>query len=148
MGVCQRTSHIFQIRILDAVIVEGTHQLRLTRAVLVDIRNRCVDKRVWFGTLSHLERSVMNLTITLVDEVKSSRLAEVLTGIVSRLQDALQSVFLAKARREGLIIAKKMAEIAYSWGNRGALAWIDDKGYVLFLGISSINNSNRFGRIV
>ncbi len=121
--------------------------MRLTRAVLVDIRNRSVDKKIWFRTLSHFERSLINLTITVVDEVKSSKLSGILNSIILRLEDAFESSFQRRAWQKGRAMAEKLVQIAYSWGYKAALEWLKDRTYALYLGVSSMNALKMFRSI-
>lgn len=90
----------------------------------------------------------MNLTIRVVDEVRSHRLAGVLNAIVSRLEDALESSFMRNAYQSGRVLAEKHVRIACSWGNKDALAWVGDRGYVLYLGVSSMYALRMFGSSV
>jgi len=113
--------------------------LKLTRAVLADIRARSLMKRIWFRELTSVERSLMNLTIRVVDEVKSSKLGSLLSAIVRRLEEALESKFLRRAREKGAELAERFAQIAYSWGYVKAHSWVRDRAYVLYLGVSSMN---------
>ena len=113
--------------------------MKLTRTVLVDIRARSMRKRIWFRELTAIERSLVNLTIRVVDEVKSSRLSRLLGLIVQRLEEALESKFLRRAWEMGRELARRFARIAYSWGNVKALSWVRDSAYILYLGVSSMN---------
>ena len=81
----------------------------------------------------------MDLTIRVVDEVKSSKLGRLLGAVVRRLEEALESKFLRRAWEKGSELASRFARIAYSWGNVKALSWVRDKVYVLYLGVSSMN---------
>ena len=119
--------------------------MKLTRAALVDLRARSLRKRVWFKELTAIERTLMNLTIRVVDEVKSSRLKRLLEHIVHKLEKALESSFLMRAGKKGRELAEKLARAAYSWGNIKAFAWAEDESYALFLGISNINAAKMFG---
>ena len=103
-----------------------------------------MNKKVWFRTLSHFERSLVSLTIRVVDEVRSSRLSGILSCIMLKLENALESTFLKKALEEGNGRAVANARLACSWGNRTALSWARDRAYVLFLGISSMNALEMF----
>lgn len=117
--------------------------MKLTRAFLIDIRARSLRKRIWFRQLKSTERSLMNLAIRVVDEVRSSRLGGLLGTIVRRLEEALGSRFLRRARERGHELADRSARIAYSWGNIDALSWASDKRYILYLGVSSMNAPNK-----
>ena len=118
--------------------------MKLSRAVLIDVRERSFGKRIWFRTLSSIERSLVNLTIRVVNEVKSSKLASILYFIVQRLEEALMSTFRKMAMREGFKLVRDFSEIAYSWGNVSAINWIKDNSYILFLGVCTLNSCNTF----
>ncbi|MCJ7635645.1 hypothetical protein MUP77_25045 [Candidatus Bathyarchaeota archaeon] len=118
--------------------------MNLSRAVLIDLREKCFSKRIWFSSLSSIERSLVNLTIRVVDEVKSSRLNSLLGAIVRRLEEALESPFLKAANLRGLSLVERFVNVAYSWGYATALDWLDDKSYILYLGVSSLNTPNAF----
>jgi len=113
--------------------------LKLTRAALADLRARSLRKRIWFRELTSIERSLVSLTIRVVDEVKSSRLGGLLGAIVRRLEEALESKFLRRTREKGAELAVRFAQIAYSWGYVKALSWARDRAYALYLGVSSMN---------
>ena len=87
----------------------------------------------------------MNLTIRVVDEVRSSRLSDVLSSIVLRLEESMKSVFLRLAYENGGRLAARLVQLASSWGNRAILSWVNDRAYVLYLGVSSMNALKMFG---
>lgn len=87
----------------------------------------------------------MNLTIKVVEEVKSSNLCGILTAIAARLMDALRGQFLKKVWERGYDLAVRLARLAHSWGNVKALSWIKDKAYILYLGFSSLNTLSSVG---
>lgn len=121
--------------------------LKLSRAVLADLRGRSLRKRIWFTSLTSIERSLVDLTIRVVDEVRSSRLANILGGIVQRLEKDLENTFMRRALQAGTVLAEKFARLAYSWGYVGAISWIKERGYILYLGISHMKSLSVFGRV-
>jgi hypothetical protein len=123
----------------------GFGPTKLTRAALVDVRQRCLRKRVWYRVLSPLERSLMSITIRVVDEVRSNRLTRLIGTILDKLERALENRFLAQVLERGRILASRMAEIAYSWGYGSALDWTRDRAYILYLGVCQIGAGHCFG---
>ena len=115
--------------------------MKLTRAVLIDIRTKSLRKRTWFRKLASIERSLVNLTIRVVDEVKSPTLGHILEAIVRKLEDALESSFLRRVWVKGYELASRLARTAYSWGYTKALNWVMDRAYILYLGVSLENAS-------
>ena len=109
---------------------------------LLKIKQLALRRNVWYKSLNHLERSIIDLTVKYVDSIKSAKLAQVVTGIVSKLESALESIVDRLARSVGLSLAQKISSIAVSWGNRSAHAWAEDLtffGTSLLLTIISVN---------
>lgn len=112
--------------------------MKLTRAVLFDIKRESLRKRIWFRELTSVERSLVDLTVKVVEEVKSSRLATLLGAIVKKLEAACESGFLSRAWERGSELAERFARIAHSWGNLDAQEWAKDMTYIRYLGTSWI----------
>ena len=101
--------------------------------VLVQAKKLALRRGVWFKVLSRVERGVIDLTVKCVDSVKSRRLAKLLTAIISKLQSAMESVVDRLVRTVGLPLARKISNIAVSWGNRLASLWACDRSFGRFL---------------
>lgn len=101
--------------------------------VLVQAKKLALRRDVWFRVLSRVERGVIDLTVKCVDSVKSRRLAKLLTAIISKLQSAMESVVDRLVRTVGLPLARKISNIAVSWGNRLASVWAGDRSFARFL---------------
>jgi hypothetical protein len=87
----------------------------------------------------------MSITIRVVDEVRSNRLARLIGSILDKLERALENRFLSQVLERGRILASRMAEIAYSWGYRSALDWAKDGAYIFYLGICQVGGGHYFG---
>ena len=48
------------------------------------VRYQALRKRVWYRAIDDLERGIINLTVRVVEDVKSLTLIHVLEGIVAR----------------------------------------------------------------
>ena len=59
----------------------------------MSIRAKALRQRVWYKTLDSLERGIVNLTIGIVERVKSLSLTKVLEAIHEKLEDACMSVY-------------------------------------------------------
>ena len=92
-----------------------------------------------------MERSLMNITMRVVDEVRSNRLARLIGAIMDKLERALENRFLAQVLETGRILANRMAETAYSWGYREALDWANDRAYIFYLGICHVGGGQYSG---
>jgi hypothetical protein len=106
---------------------------------LSKIKILALRQKVWYKSLNHLERSIIDLTVKYVDNIKSTKLAQVVTGIVSKLESALDGMVDRLARSVGLSLAQKISGIAVSWGNRAANAWAEDLTFARYLAVISHN---------
>ena len=113
--------------------------LLLCRAMLVDVKVRSMRKRVWLKTLSCVERALVDLTIRVVDRVRSVKLNRILSDIVGKLEKALENGFLKVVYAKGVELAQKLSNLVHSWDNVGALSWVEDSGFILYLGVSWMN---------
>jgi hypothetical protein len=100
---------------------------------LVEARKVAQRRGVWFRVLSRVERGIVDLTVKVVDCIKSGRLAKVLEAIVEKLQLALENKADRLVRTIGLPLARKISNIAVSWGNLLASKWAEDHTFARFL---------------
>ncbi len=119
----------------------------MTREGLESLRARALRRRVWFGVLTRLERGVIDLTIRLVDRIRSARLGLVVGRIVCKLLKALRSGFMVRVERVGSDLAERVSRIAVSWGYADASSWVGDLGFVRYLGISAVNNISGWDKV-
>ena len=100
---------------------------------LAEAKKSALRRGVWFRTLSRLERGVIDLTVRYVDSIKSTKLAQVVTAIIGKLQHAMESSLDSLVRTIGLPLAQKISNIAVSWGNHLAALWAEDRAFARFL---------------
>ena len=105
----------------------------LTGAYLAEVREEAKRRRVWYQFLPKFDRDVLDLTIKCVGELKSTRLISVVSKIVSKLKVALQTRLGRLMLQVGVPKAKRLGEVARGWGNRSALDWASDKGFIRYL---------------
>jgi len=111
----------------------------LTRHGLMNARTRAVRQRIWFRALSHVERSIVDLTIRCVEKIRSRVLARIVTTIVTKILTRLTPSFLETAMRVGRDLADEISEIAREWGNMSASRWRHDFDFMRYLGVRAIN---------
>jgi hypothetical protein len=104
---------------------------------LAEAKKLALRHGLWFRTLSRVERGIIDLTVRYVDNVKSAKLAKVLTAIMNKLRSAMESTLDKLVRNVGLPLAKKISDIAISWGNRLASKWAEDRAFARFLLLNS-----------
>lgn len=116
----------------------------LRRAYLIKARTRAVRCGVWFRALSKGERGQIDLTIRVTETVRNFFLVKVLNSILNKLFEAAESRVSRLTRQVGLPLARKLSEIARSWGCKSADSWLDDPGFMRFLAVNYMNVSGLF----
>ncbi len=104
---------------------------------LVDAKKTALRRGVWFRSLSRVERGIIDLTVRYVDSIKSTKLANVVTAIIEKLHFAIESVADRLMRTIGLALARKISDIAVSWGNGSASNWAEDRAFAKYLAFNS-----------
>jgi hypothetical protein len=100
---------------------------------LNETKKYALRRGVWFKALTRVERGIIDLTVKYIDNIKSATLAKVLTAIMLKLQARTESMIDKLVRTIGLPLARKISNIAVSWGNRLASMWADEPGFARFL---------------
>jgi hypothetical protein len=119
----------------DAVpgFLSGRLEGPITREVLIGIKTRGLRRRLWFSTLSRIERGLVDLTIRWVDKVRSGRLSETLVRILWKLALALETG-MGRVLGRGRMLAARASELAVGWGNSSAFSWRFETAFANALG--------------
>jgi hypothetical protein len=117
----------------------GARSVPLTREALAKLRLKAVRRGVWFRDLKQSERKLLSLTIRVVQRVHSFILARLVSRIVSKLCEAMESRILRLMRTEGRSVAEKLSKIGQAWGNRAAKSWAKDRGFIQYLTVSNLS---------
>jgi hypothetical protein len=120
---------------LDGVLSVG----RLSEA-----RKAALRRGVWFGALNRVERGMLDLTIRCVDNIRSAKLATIVTAMMNKLELAMESMVERTVRTVGRSLAQKVSRIALSWGNRSASQWAEDPCFARYLAITQMNTPRLF----
>jgi hypothetical protein len=116
-----------------------------TKEKLAKLKVIAVKRRLWFKVLSAAERAIVDLTLKVVERVRSSVLKEVLKSIASKVIEALKSrSFKERAMAIGRVLAERHARIAERLGNKRAREWAEDPNFVMYLGASWLNTPRMF----
>ena len=118
---------------------DGARSVPLTREALATLRLKAKRRGVWFRNLKQSERQLLDLTISVVERVRSFLLAKVVSRLVSRLCEALESRIVRLVRTEGRTMAKRLSEIGEAWGYRAARSWASDCGFMQFLVVTNLD---------
>ncbi|MHC1628042.1 MAG: hypothetical protein ACXQTI_04330 [Candidatus Nezhaarchaeales archaeon] len=112
---------------------------------LEKLKKIALRKGLWFKLLDRLERAAIDLTIKVVEKIRSIQLKSVLSRIASKIAEAIKARSIkAKALEIGRPLAHKIAQIAMKLGNKEAWKWAQDPGFIMYLGISWLNTSPIF----
>jgi len=106
---------------------------------LSKVKARAMRLGVWFRVLTRAERAQVELTMRIVKRIRSFFLARVVTSIVEKLLDAMESKVTRLMREVGPALARKLSKTAQEWGNRSAHQWVADPGFVQYLTVTYIN---------
>ena len=111
----------------------------LDRKYLAKLRLKARRSGAWFRDLKHIERKLLDLTINVVERVRSFILAKLVYQLINRLNETLESLIVHLIQSEGPKIARRFSKIAESWGNQTAWCWVKDRGFHQFLVINNLD---------
>jgi hypothetical protein len=94
--------------------------------------------------LDRLERASVELTIKVVDTVRSPTLVRMLLSVVAKLVDAMESPVARMMREVGSDLAREASRIAQQWGHRSANRWKADRRFIRYLAVMQLNTSPMF----
>ena len=108
----------------------------LSIKTLNETKKHALRRGIWFKALNRIERGIIDLTVKYVDNIKSTKLAKVLTAIIEKLQATTESIVDKLVRTIGLPLTRKISNIAVNWGNRSASMWANDPVFARFLAVN------------
>ena len=120
--------------------VNDTPCLALTRPRLVHLKSKALRSGAWFTILRRTERVLIDLTVKIVDRVRSPILARTLLLIVKKLEDASENRITRAIRDIGFPHARKLSLIAQNWGNKSARDWAFDLSFARFIATMHLNS--------
>ena len=114
----------------------------LSVGMLAQAKKLALRRGVWFKTLNRVERGIIDLTVQCIDNIKSTKLAKLLTAIMDKLHFAMEGTFDRLVRTIGFPFAEKISCLAAGWGNVSAKNWATDLSFAAFL--VAMHTSNDF----
>jgi hypothetical protein len=112
----------------------------LTREALARLRLKALRRGVWFRDLKREERKLLELTIRVVEKVRSFLLAKIVSRIVGKLCEAMESMVIRLMKTEGRSLAEKISKIGQALGNRAAKSWAKDRGFIQYLTVNNLSS--------
>jgi len=117
----------------------GEVQVPLIRDDLIKVKTRALRRGAWYRVLTRVERACIDLVIKVVERVRSFSLRRALSSILSKLEAALESPVQRLMRGIGADLVFKLSKIAQEWGNKSAVHWAKDVGFMQYLTIMHMN---------
>jgi hypothetical protein len=111
----------------------------LNRTQLVKLRIKAMRAGVWFRALPRIDRVLVDLTIKVTENIRSTHLARSLFAVVDKLEGLLESSVLKSLRLIGRPLAEKISLTAEKLGNASAKNWAADSSFAFFLAIMHTN---------
>ena len=118
----------------------------LDKKQLVNLKTKAMRSGTWFKALQRIDRVLFDLTIRVVDIIRSAKLAKSLLALTRKLENAMESSFSSRLRAIGLPLAKKISFTAQKLGNISAAGWVLDSSFAIFLAVMHVNNVKIFKR--
>lgn len=109
------------------------------RIQLTKIKSKAIRAGVWFKALPRIDRVLFDLTIKVIENIRSATLAKSIFAVMGKLEGLLESNVLKSVRMIGGPLAEKLSLIAQEWGNVSAKSWDTDSSFAFFLTIMHIN---------
>ena len=118
----------------------------LEKKQLVNLKTRAMRSGAWFRALQRIDRVLFDLTIRVVDTIRSAKLAKSIALLARKLEDAIESGFSSRLRAIGFPLAQKISLTAQKLGNISASSWAFDSSFAIFLAVMYIHNVKIFKR--
>ena len=111
----------------------------LDKKRLVNLKTKAMRSGAWFKTLQRIDRVLFDLTIRVVDNIRSAKLVKSIRTVARKLEDAMASSFSSRLREIGLLLVQKISLLAQKLGNISASDWVFDSSFADFLAVMHLN---------
>jgi hypothetical protein len=112
----------------------------LNKKQLMILKTKAMRSGAWFKVLQRIDRVLFDLTIRVVDKIRSAQLAKSMLVLTKKLENAMKGNFSIRLSEIGLPLAQKISFTSQRLGNLSAIGWIFDSSFVTFLAVMHINN--------
>jgi hypothetical protein len=103
------------------------------------LKIKAIRAGVWFRALPKIDRVLVDLTIKVTENIRSSNLARSIFAVVDKLEGLLESSIVKTFRLIGRPLAEKLSLIGQKLGNASAEAWASDSSFALYLAVIQMN---------
>lgn len=112
----------------------------LNRVLLTKLKVKAIRAGVWFKALTRIDRVLVDLTIKVTENIRSSSLANCIFAVLGKLEGVFGCSALSSLRAVGRPLAEKVSLIAQTWGNVSAKGWASDLSFAFFLAVMQRNS--------
>ena len=112
----------------------------LNKKQLMNLKTKAMRSGAWFKGLQRIDRVLFDLTIRVVDNIRSLQLAKSILVLIRKLENAMKNSFSIRLTEIGLPLAQKIGAIAQRLRNIYAKYWIFDSSFATFLAMMYIHN--------
>jgi hypothetical protein len=103
------------------------------------LKLKAIRAGVWFNALPRIDRVLVDLTIKVTEDIRSSLLAKSILAVMGKLEELFQSRVLKSLRSVGRPFAEKISAVAQKLGNASAKEWASDASFALYLAVMHTN---------
>ena len=111
----------------------------LDKKRLVNLKTKAMRSGAWFKALQRIDRVLFDLTIRVVDNIRSANLEKSIVVIVRKLEYNTKSNFSGRLKEIGFLLVKKISSLAQKLGNVSATDWVFDSSFADFLAVMHVN---------
>ena len=131
---------------MSMALSNGNDCCFLNKKQLMNLKTKAMRSGVWFKALQRIDRVLLDLTIRVVDNIRSATLSKSILTLTRKLEEAMESSFSIRLREIGLPLAQKISLTAQRLGNNSASEWASESSFAIFLAVMHVNNVKMFNR--
>ena len=120
---------------------DSNNSFFLAKKQLVNLKIKAIRAGAWFKVLRRIDRVLLDLTIRVVDNIRSAKLAKSIDLLTRKLEDAIENNFSNHLRRIGFVLAQKTSSAAQKLGNQSSKSWASDSSFAVFLVVMYLNDA-------
>jgi hypothetical protein len=121
------------------VTAEHANFRSLDKKQLITMKTKAMRSGAWFKVLKRIDRVLLDLTIKVIDNVRSAKLAKSVLVIVGKLENAVKKNLSSRFYEIGLPLTQKISALCQKIGNPSAISWACDSSFTRFLGVLQFN---------
>ncbi|MGA2682122.1 MAG: hypothetical protein ABSF44_10030 [Candidatus Bathyarchaeia archaeon] len=111
----------------------------LNRTQLIRLKLKAMRAGVWFKALPRIDRVLVDLTIKVAENIRSTSLAKSIFAVIGKLEGLLESSVIKSLKLIGFQLAVKISLVAQKLGNASAKNWATDSSFAFFLAVMHSN---------